>query len=72
LPFWRGRGLAGPVPQAGIGPAGGGLDGAVANQLIDGHPEDPSQGGEVAGRSLVESTICVSRVPPRKEVSGVF
>ena len=53
------------VPQAGIGPAGRGLDGAVADQLVDGHPEDLGQGGQVAGRGLFGVALVVGDHPLR-------
>jgi len=67
LRSWSGRAsdLAQPVPQAGIGAAGGGLDRAVANQLVDGHPEDLGQGGEVAGRGLLGVGLIVGDHPLR-------
>ncbi len=53
------------MPQAGIGPAGRGLDGPVADQLVDGHPEGLGQGGEVAGRGLLGVGLVVGDHPLR-------
>lgn len=60
---WQDLDLAQPAPQAGIGAAGRGLDGLVADQLVGGQPEDLGQSREMAGRGLLGVGLVVGDHP---------
>lgn len=59
----QGLDLAQLPPQPGIGPTRRHLDGLVADQRVDGHPEDPGQRREVVGGCLLGVGLVVGDHP---------